>query len=94
MSFEDEIVEAVIGGVTVIALPQLESSVVAFLPPDTSEVTSMGRIEAPVDRMRVFETLGLELVAPFVHFTTYWPAPLVASTVPLAGGAGPLPQRT
>jgi hypothetical protein len=50
--------------------PHCESVVVTLVPPETIPVSVTGRVIAPVEMVRLFVTLGSDVVAGIVHFST------------------------
>ena len=83
-------VTAVGGMPTTTCSPHLESDVVTFVPPETIAVSVTGSVIDPVEMMRVFVTLGDEVVAGIVHFRTWYvdvPLTTVDNLVPLAFGS-------
>jgi hypothetical protein len=82
-------VEAAGGALAETSSPHLESTVVAFVPPEAVEVCSTGSDGPLAETVNAFDSIGVELDAAAVHLKTYTLAPLVMpvdSLVPFALG--------
>ena len=90
MTWEEEIVEAPGGALTMMCSPHLENIVVTFVPPEAVAVSLTGKVVPRAETLSVFDSFGEELVAAVVHLRTYSLVPVVMwvdSFVPLAFGS-------
>ena len=89
MLLDEGMVTAADGMPTTTCSPHLESLVVAFVTPETIAVSVTGSVIAPVEMVRVFITLGNDVVAGIIHFSRWYvvfPVTTVDSFVAFAFG--------